>query len=627
MTLPLSPTALDRSSIEATARSMGLALTLPEQFAFLEARGPLHLQAAPGSGKTTLVALKLALVANGWSSDRQGICVLSHTNTATQEITSRLTGRARRLEHYPHFIGTIQTFVHTFLALPALRSRKISTRSVDDRTYAAQARRLLNLGQFKTLQTFTRQRAADGLKMVTEATYVFDPAEPDLQIQTGNLNRGTASYKQLMKLKEYLLLRGVFRYADMYAIAARHLHQNPHLAAGLRSRFPFVLIDEMQDTGEEQRLLLEAVFGADAVVQCVGDVNQRILGTDDSGPAAMGFPGKEAMELPVSLRFGTGPARVASRLAVHRPQEIRGHGPESALAVITFTEDSIARVVPAFGELVRRTVPPEAAASYPPKVLGARESPGTSQLFPRALGCYLPRPDTGETVEVSRLLHAYRSARTVLLNTGHTGPAINLLWGAVRALLWELQTSTTAVALSDSLPPFPQLDRTPGTPGHHLRMLLVKALHGNCDTPAAWGTFLDRLGELVQEAVGAPVWVEDDTRARWLAYTPAPDTPDESLPPVLTATVASAKGETHSATLVLECVTKNGKGHDLGSLLPVITGETPASSLRATGRHAAMTTFVAATRARYLLTLAVHEDRANLHLGALARDGWSIVSL
>ncbi|MFB7123711.1 UvrD-helicase domain-containing protein [Kitasatospora sp. NPDC056273] len=626
MTLPLSPTALDRESIEAKARSMGLALTSPEQFAFLEARGPLHLQAAPGSGKTTLVALKLALVADGWLSDRQGLCVLSHTNTATQEITSRLTGRARRLEHYPHFVGTIQSFVHTFLALPALRSLKIATRSVDDQAFAAQARRLLELGPFRTLKAFTRQRA-DGLKMVTEATYVFDPAEPKLQIQVDNLNRGTASYRQLMKLKECLSLRGVFRYADMYAIAAQHLHQHPRLAAGLRSRFPFVLIDEMQDTGEEQGRLLEAVFGDSTVVQCVGDVNQRILGTDGAGPAAGRFPNEEAMELPVSLRFGAGPARVASRLAVHRPQEIRGHGPESALAIITFTEGSITQVLPAFGELVRRAVPPEAITAHPPKVLGARESPGTSRLFPRAVGCYLPQPVIGTAVEVSRLLHAYRSAKTVLLHTSQAGSAITVLWGAIRALVWELQAPTTAQALPDSLPPFPQLDRTPGTPGHRLRVLLVKALHGDCDTPATWEEFVNRLGELVQEAVGAPVWIDRATHARWLAYTPLPHASGGPLPSVLTTTVASAKGETHCATLILECATKNGKSHDLGSLLPVIAGEMPASRLKATGRHAAMNTFVAATRARYLLAVAVHEDRANPHLGALGRDGWSIVSL
>ncbi|MFJ6381332.1 UvrD-helicase domain-containing protein [Kitasatospora sp. NPDC092039] len=626
MTLPLSPTALDREVIEAKARSMSLALTSPEQFAFLEARGPLHLQAAPGSGKTTLVALKLALVADGWSSDRQGICVMSHTNTATQEIASRLTGRARRLEHYPHFIGTFQSFVHTFLALPALRSLKVVTRAVDDQAFAAQARRLLDLGPFTTLRSYLKRRS-DGLKMVTEATYVFDPTEPELQIRVDGLNRGTASYRQLMKLKEHLFLRGVFRYSDMYAIATRHLHQHPRLASGLRSRFPFVLIDEMQDTGEEQRRLLEAVFTDGAVVQCVGDVNQRILSADGVGPAAGSLLDEAAMDLPVSLRFGAGPARVASRLAVHRPQEIRGHGPESALAIITFTEDSIVRVLPAFDDLVRRTVPPEAVVAHPPKILGARESPGTSRLFPRAVGCYLPQTDTGTTVAVSRLLQAYRHARAVLLRTGQVGPAVTVLWGAVRALLWELQPPTTPPTLPENLPPFPQLDRRPGTPGHHLRVLLVRTLYDGCDTPAAWGDFVTRLGRLVEQAVGAPVPVDMATYTLWLSHTPLPPASEESPPPMLTATVASAKGETHCATLVLECATKHGRSHDLGSLLPVITGKTPVGELNATGRHAAMTTFVAATRAKHLLALAVHESRANPHLEALVRDDWSVVSL
>ncbi len=626
MTLPLSPGALNRETVEAKAGSMGLALTSPEQFAFLEARTSLHLQAAPGSGKTTLVALKLALVADGWSSDRQGICVLSHTNTATQEIASRLTGRAKRLEHYPHFAGTIQSFVHTFLALPALRSQKITTRAVDDHAFAAQAHKLLDLGLFPTLRGYLKQQS-DKRKIATEATYVFDPAEPELQIQVKRLNRGTASYKQLMQLKKLLSQRGVFRYADMYAIAAQHLHQHPRLAAGLRCRFPFVLIDEMQDTSEEQRRLLEAVFKDGTVMQCVGDVNQRILSTDGAGPAAGSFPDEGAMELPVSLRFGAGAARVASRLAVHRPQEIRGHGPASALAVITFTKDSIVRVLPAFDELVRQIVPAEAVAAHPPKVLGARESPGASRLFPRALGCYLPQPDAGSAGEPSRLLQAYRRARAVLLHTGQVGSAATVLWGAVRALLWELQAPTTTPALPDSLPPFPQLDRRPGTLGHRLRVLVVKALHNDCDTPSGWKYFVDRLGELVVEAVGAPVHVDDATHAFWLAHTPLPPAPAGTLPSMPTATVASAKGETHCATLVLECATKQGRSHDLGSLLPVITGKAPIGKLNVTGQHAAMTTFVAATRARHLLALAVHEDRATPHLDALSRDGWSVVSL
>src|SRR3546814_4142637 len=53
---------------------------------------------------------------------------------------------------------------------------------------------------------------------------------------------------------------GVYRYADMTALAWRALKDNPELAGRLRARFPLVLLDEAQDTHGEQLRLLEHVF-------------------------------------------------------------------------------------------------------------------------------------------------------------------------------------------------------------------------------------------------------------------------------------------------------------------------------------------------------------------------------
>ena len=76
-------------------------------------------EACPGSGKTTLLVAKLAIMANLWGSRRQGICVLSHTNAARDEIGSRLNSCAAgvALLRYPHFVGTIHSFVNEFLAI------------------------------------------------------------------------------------------------------------------------------------------------------------------------------------------------------------------------------------------------------------------------------------------------------------------------------------------------------------------------------------------------------------------------------------------------------------------------------------------------------------------------------
>ncbi|MBE5810401.1 MAG: hypothetical protein E7318_05625 [Clostridiales bacterium] len=48
------------------------------------------VQAFPGSGKTTVLIAKLAILAKKWPFTHKGICVLSHTNVAREEIEYRL---------------------------------------------------------------------------------------------------------------------------------------------------------------------------------------------------------------------------------------------------------------------------------------------------------------------------------------------------------------------------------------------------------------------------------------------------------------------------------------------------------------------------------------------------------
>lgn len=92
------------------------------------------VQACPGSGKTTMVAAKLLIIAKKWKQSHQGICVLTHTNVAKGEIIERLQQSidGQKLLSHPHFIGTIQEFVNRFLAIPYLRSKGFTVTQVDD---------------------------------------------------------------------------------------------------------------------------------------------------------------------------------------------------------------------------------------------------------------------------------------------------------------------------------------------------------------------------------------------------------------------------------------------------------------------------------------------------------------
>ena len=61
-----------------------------ERIEALKDMSSVDIQACPGSGKTTLLVAKLAILCKKWPNKNRGICVLSHTNVAREEIESRL---------------------------------------------------------------------------------------------------------------------------------------------------------------------------------------------------------------------------------------------------------------------------------------------------------------------------------------------------------------------------------------------------------------------------------------------------------------------------------------------------------------------------------------------------------
>ncbi len=100
-------------------------------------------QSCPGSGKTTLVAAKLLLLADKWREPYRGVCVLTHTNVARDEILQKVTDNLAgfKLTAYPHFIGTIQEFVNRFLGLPYVHARWPFRRLVEDDDGGIEVRR------------------------------------------------------------------------------------------------------------------------------------------------------------------------------------------------------------------------------------------------------------------------------------------------------------------------------------------------------------------------------------------------------------------------------------------------------------------------------------------------------
>jgi DNA helicase-2/ATP-dependent DNA helicase PcrA len=281
--------------------------------AFLKSLTTLDVSACPGSGKTTLAVAKLAILARKWKSTSRGICVLSHTNVARNEIAHRLgsTDVGQRLLSYPHFIDTIHGFVNRFLAVPWLLSAGYRVAAIDNDLTTRVRRRHLNPGDFFTLTGFLEK------KFVSFDSLRLGSANFATPLENTSFPSGvhTKMYQLAASALQHAAEQGYFCYDEIFLLGEALLAQQPSLPSMLQNRFPFVLVDEMQDTSEQQNAFLRRIFPRDVPAVCiqrVGDPNQAIFegGTE---PVADGFPDDiRCVSIADSFRFDASIGALAS---------------------------------------------------------------------------------------------------------------------------------------------------------------------------------------------------------------------------------------------------------------------------------------------------------------------------
>ncbi|WP_026917170.1 UvrD-helicase domain-containing protein [Gordonia shandongensis] len=140
-------------------------------------------------------------------------------------------------------------------------------------------------------------------------------------------------------LKDEMTARGALDFGSQMSLAARLVSTHPEVVDAERSGISAVLLDEYQDTGHSQRILLSALFGGHAVggrrpvaVTAVGDPIQSIYGWRGASAAnlprfARDFPladGRDARrrELLTSWRNCVGALYLANRTS----EELRRRG-------------------------------------------------------------------------------------------------------------------------------------------------------------------------------------------------------------------------------------------------------------------------------------------------------------
>ncbi len=618
-----------------------LDFTDAERRAVLVEPATKDVQAAPGSGKTTLLAAKLLLLAQKWPHANRGICVLSHTNVARDEITKRIsvTPTGARLLCYPHFVGTIHAFVNQFLALPLLHSDGESVDTIDNDVFAARA--LSMLPRKYTLNSWVKRNPNRGPNAITTLRY----EGPDLKLgwEDGGLpSVGTTTYNEAKNLKDELSKRGVFRHDDMFAFAERLLQRFPELTQRLSWRFPLVLIDEMQDTSWAQEDLLSRVFDSSVVMQRYGDRNQRILSSSKDSDR-LSFPMTDHLSVTTTKRFPETIAAAVRTVQEHGEPVIASPGNCSPAPVLMLYDTGTATsVIEEFGKRVLQTLPDEVLRSGVVKAICARKQSEANKEAGRHLADYWPTYVSGGVTtkgeeSVFRMLADHPMMGVSQLELTSRTRDVK------RAILLALRKAgcQEVAGIRDSSGLLRKLE-VAGADCAQVRLLCRDLVVGRGHTTdaAAWSTTLglmySRLNPLLFEGISRSDFASlplfemptNTSTAALMANECVVSLGDRTVC-VQIGTVASAKGETHVATLVLEAYGGQAKCFDLEMAIANISDGTPISPKASnTLKGLYRNLYVAMSRPTHLLCLAMNKSRAKkVQVDALVAKGWVVIEI
>ena len=263
----------------------------PEQRAAASAAGPLLIIAGPGTGKTRTLTHRIAHQIVDLDVPARQFLAVTFTRRAAEEMRERLAllcGRRSDQITVTTFHGLGQQILrehHRAAGLP---------------------------------QGFAVADESVRLVVATELA----GSDRDGRALLAGLDEDVAGK---LALRKELLARGLVDFDGLVEITAELLRDDPSIAAGLRTRWPFVSVDEYQDIDATQYSILRAIGGDGTGLTAIGDPDQSIYGFRGADVGfflrfTADFPGASTVQLTTNYR--SSPAIVTAAMQAIAPSTL-----------------------------------------------------------------------------------------------------------------------------------------------------------------------------------------------------------------------------------------------------------------------------------------------------------------
>ncbi|MDQ5927940.1 MAG: ATP-dependent helicase UvrD/PcrA, partial [Patescibacteria group bacterium] len=268
--------------------------------------GPVMVIAGPGTGKTTLLTLRIANILKETDASASSILALTFTESAVSSMRQKLFGIIGT-DAYRVQINTFHGFANDIIRrYPEYFPRIIGSRNIREIEIIKMIREIIDANDFahikpfgspfhyvrdavKSIQSLKREGvtpekfienvelssrpAPDGVHNVDDL-----PSKKDADVEVRTLrNKELAT---VYKAYEAMLTeRKLYDFDDMLLDVVAALRDNDTLRATLQERFQFILADEHQDANASQNAILELLCSFDDKpnLLIVGDEKQAIF--------------------------------------------------------------------------------------------------------------------------------------------------------------------------------------------------------------------------------------------------------------------------------------------------------------------------------------------------------------
>lgn len=598
------------------------------------------IQAFPGSGKTTALVAKLAILAKKWTLSNSGICVLSHTNVAREEIENRLgnTEVGKKLLSYPHFIGTLHSFFDLYISLPWLRSKGIKLNLIDSHIV-----RKVRWGSLphKTRSYLIRQNRDES---ICEYKGSIGAINWDKRGETGSMIKSAIERSQSA---------GNFTFDEMLLYAYEALTQCDSFQNAIQKRFPLLFIDEAQDTNVFQWDLLHHAFSSEnslPIQQGFGDGNQAIYNYVNETVNNPEFPRENPLLLCESRRFDGRIATLANTVSISSGK-MNGTGNEFSdrecrHTIYLFAKEKIGQVTNEFGDLVLETFSDEELTLYKKAgchVIGMvhdkKEEETPERQFPKGIYDYWPAYDakkSNKNTTPQSLVGYFRLGKSEFASKNETACQVEWIAKGFRRLINDAKGENYIAITNNTF--FSLLKKLPEESQMIFRKLMADLLSADISSKNGWEMLLERFKEVLKlfdtasndalceflrwtdDAICDSVCVSTNT-VQLNCYIYKNERSGRSVN-LEFGSIHSVKGRTHLATLILETFSR---AHNMKSIIKYLCDTPPSTPANNQNQNRLKCQYVAMTRAKGLLCLAIPKEFVDrTDQGKLQDIGWHL---